>query len=339
MSNLFPAVVRVSPSFIDPRIIIQQNQASGAFDLLSGGDLDVKLGDGDQYVYLKTLSIRTRVAGSQAAYNQLPSVSLVANEISTPTYRMRVRAEYDHHDISAAGNYGVSLPQAQSLGMRQAHFQQTRNALLYGFNPQNGEGLLNTVGATAVNLPADSNGNTTVQTYDNGQMAFFLLAQVTALKTRMYQLGMPLRIEILGPQRILGAFEYQGIVQLTQFQRTGAGTASVKNLIQDVLSGNGDSLGWNYDDTLIGKGAGGADAVLIVAPDIDVPSVGGINTNAFGGLQPNMAACTVQYADMAAPREIPTPLPGGAIDVLSEWRITSGWGTRPEAITIVTMTY
>ena len=339
MGNLFPAVVRVSPSFIDPRLIIQQNQASGAFGLLAGGDLDVKLGQGDQYVYLKTLQIRTQTAASQSAYNMLPSASLFAKEISTPTYLMRVRAEYDHHDIAAAGNWGVGLPAAQSLGMRQAHFQQARNALLYGFNPQNGEGILNTVGATAVNLPADSNGNTTTQTYDNGQMAFFLLQQVQALKTRMFQMGMPLRIEILGPQRILGPMEYQNIVQLTQFQRTGAGTASTKELIQQVLSGKGDELGWSYDDTLIGKGAGGADAVLIVAPEIDVPSVSGVNTNAFGGLQPNMAACTVQYADMGAPREIPTPLAGGAIDVLSEWRITSGWVPRPEAVTIVSMTY
>jgi len=42
---------------------------------------------------------------------------------------------------------------------------------------------------------------------------------------------------------------------------------------------------------------------------------------------------------MPAPREIPTPLAGGAIDVLSEWRISSGWGVRPEAITILSAAY
>jgi hypothetical protein len=42
---------------------------------------------------------------------------------------------------------------------------------------------------------------------------------------------------------------------------------------------------------------------------------------------------------MAAPREIPTPLAGGAIDVLSEWRVTSGWGVRPECVTILSMQY
>ena len=38
-------------------------------------------------------------------------------------------------------------------------------------------------------------------------------------------------------------------------------------------------------------------------------------------------------------REIPTPLPGGAVDVLSEMRITSGWGVRPEAVTVVSIQY
>jgi hypothetical protein len=45
------------------------------------------------------------------------------------------------------------------------------------------------------------------------------------------------------------------------------------------------------------------------------------------------------FTDMAAPREIPVPLAGGAIDVLSEWRMTTGWGIRPEAIRLISMQY
>lgn len=340
MASILPAVVRVNPSYVAPEIILQYNQASMAFQTIGGSEPQVRLGEGDQYVYMKTLEVRTKIAAGQSnSYYSLPSCDVVAKEISTPTYLMKVRAEYDHHDVAAGSRWGVSVPQAQSLGMRQAHFQQCRNALLYGFNPQNGEGLLNANGATAVNLPPDEFGNTTVATYDNGAMAFFLLSQVSALKQRMYQMGMPAKVVILGPQRDLAAFEYQGIVQLTQYQRIGAGTASVKQLIQQMLSENGDSLVWGYDDTLIGKGSGGADAILIVAPEVERPTMGGVNTNVFADLTPSLSATTLQYADMAAPREIPTPLPGGAIDVLSEWRITSGWAVRPEAVTIVSMTY
>jgi len=60
--------------------------------------------------------------------------------ISTPTYLLRVRGEYDHHDTAAAGKWGVSIVEAQRLGMRQGHFQLARNALLYGLNPAGGAG-------------------------------------------------------------------------------------------------------------------------------------------------------------------------------------------------------
>lgn len=128
---------------------------------------------------MKRLDIRTQVTSSQSGNaNQLPSVALDARMISTPTYMFRARAIYDHHDMAAAGNWGIALPEAQRLGTRQAIFQQLRGALLYGMNPAGGEGVLNTNGATTISLPADSNGNTTVLTYDHGQMAVFLLAQI-----------------------------------------------------------------------------------------------------------------------------------------------------------------
>jgi hypothetical protein len=102
---------------------------------------------------------------------------------------------------------------------------------------------------------------------------------------------------------------------------------------------NDDEIAWVYDDTLIGKGAGATDAVIITMPEVQKPKGSKINTNEFAGLAPGLEACTLMYCDMAAPKEIPTPLPGGAIDVLSEWRITSGWGVRPEAVTIISMQY
>jgi hypothetical protein len=223
--------------------------------------------------------------------------------------------------------------------MRQGIFQQARSALLYGFNPTTGEGLMNTVGAMTVSLPADMNNNDTVVTYDNGEMATFLLTQISAIKTRTMQLGIGQRIVVLGPQRVLGAFEYQNIVQLTQFQRSGAGSASTAGMVKDVLDWNNDEISWTYDDTLIGQGAGGSDAVIIILPEVKKPSGGRVNTNEFAKLAPGLEATSLMLWDMAAPREISTPLAGGAIDVLSELRMTSGWVVRPEALTIVSMVY
>jgi len=339
MANIAPSWTIVNPSYMEPGIILPYTQASGAFKTVAEEKPLVRLSDGDLYAYIKRIDVRTKVAASQTAANSLPSISTDLSMISTPSYLLRVRGEYDHHDTAAMGRWGLSIVETQRLGMRQGHFQLGRQALLYGMNPAGGEGLVNTNGATTVNLPADTNGNTTVVTYDNGQMAVFLLTQLSALKTRTNQLGIGHKIVLLMPQRIGAAFEYQNIVQLTQFQRAGAGSTSTAGVVKEVAGWNDDDVIWVYDDTLIGKGAGGNDAVLMVMPEVTKPQGTSVNTNAFAGLAPGIEACTLMYCDMAAPREIPTPIPGGAIDVLSEWRITSGWGIRPEVITIMSMQY
>ena len=126
---------------------------------------------------------------------------------------------------------------------------------------------------------------------------------------------------------------------MTNFQRQGAGSVPVAGMVKEVLAMNGDEIEWVYDDTLIGKGDNGSDMVIITMPEVEKPQGSNVNTNEFAKLEPGIEACTLMYSDMAAPREIPTPLPGGAIDVLSEWRITSGWGVRPEAISLISMVY
>lgn len=337
--NLTPSYLTVNPSYVLPEALIQLAQPSGAFELLAGSDLMVRLGEGDLMVYAKRLDVRTKVAAGNSAYNQLPSCTVVGSMVSTPAYLIRTRAEYDHHDTAAATRWGYNIVEAQRLAMRQGIYQQTRNALLYGFNPANGEGLLNTPGATTSSLPADPYGNTTVMTYDNGAMAIYLLTVIQQLKARTLQTGMPNRIAIVGPQRILGMFEYQNIVQLGSYQRVGGGTTTTGGLLRDIVRDAGDTVDWTYDDTLIGKGAGGTDAIILAVPEITKPKVGKPSTNAFSTLMPGMDASTFQFCDMAAPREIPTPLPGGAIDVVSELRITSGWALRAEAITIISMQY
>lgn len=339
MANLATSWVITKPAFIEPDLLLQYNQASGAFETLATSNPRIKIGSEDKYVYIRRLDVRTKVSSSQSSANQLPSATVVPSMISTPTYLNRTRAEYDHHDTAMMAEWGTNIVEAQRLAMRQGHFQLLRNMLLYGNLPANGEGLLNTNGATAVNLPQDSFGNTTVRTYDNGQMAIFFITQLSATKTRTMQLGIPHRFVVLGPQRILGQLEYQNIVQLTTYQRAGAGSMSSAGVVKDVAGWNGDTIDWVYDDTLIGAGQGGADAVIITMPEVEAPKGKTFNTNEFATLQPGLSACTLMYADVAAPIEIPTPLAGGAIDVLSEMRASPGWAVRPEAVTILSMNY
>ncbi len=335
MPVIAPAFVTVNPSYTLPELILPYSQASGAFDLLPGdGEPLVRLGEGDLAVYINRVDMRVKMAAGQAAYNELPSAGIIMSQIRAPTYLMRVRAEYDHHDTAALARRNVSIVQANRLAMRQGHFQLGRVALLYGMNPANGEGIANTVGATAVNLPPDSFGNSTISTYDNGQMAFFLMNQIMQIKTRTNQLGIGRKFTILGPQRDLGQMEYN-VVQVVQYQRPGAGTTSTAGVVKSVLMDNGDELIWAYDDTLIGAGLGGTDLIIIDMPEVQKPQGSDWNTNEFAKLAPGLDACVLQLCDMAAPREIPIPLPGGAIDVLSEMRISSGWAIRPEAVTLI----
>jgi len=338
MANVASSYVIQNPSYMVPEILTQYQQASGAFEVLAGGDPMVRLSDGDLQVYIKHLDIRTKVNAGQSAGNLLPGVSVTNDMISTPTYLLRVRAEYDHHDTAAMGRWGISIVEAQRLGMRQGIFQQLRTGLLQGFTPANGEGMLNTQGATTLNLPADSNGNTNVSTYDSGQLAQFVLNQIAAVKVRTMQVGIPVRVTILTTQRIMTMLSYQ-IVQLTQFQRPGAGSGSPAHVVDVAAGWNGDEIIWVTDDTLVGKGAGGTDVIMITVPEVKKPIANKLNTNEFAKITPGLAACNLQYMDMAAPRELPCPLPGGAIDITSELRATSGWAVRPEALSIISAPY
>jgi hypothetical protein len=339
MADLASSYVMAHPNYVEPGVILPYFQASGAFDLLAGGEPLVRLADGDLYAYIKRFDIRTRVAAGQAAYNMIPSIATDMSWISTPTYLLRVRGEYDHHDSAAMGRYGLSIVDAQRLGMRQGHFQLLRTMLLYGMNPAEGEGIINAAGVTNATLAPDTFGNTTILTYDNGQLAIQILTLISAIKTRTNQLGIGHKFVICGPQQDMGVMEYQNIVQLVQFQRQGAGSTTTAGVVKDVLGMNEDEILWVYDDTLIGKGAGGADAIIITMPEVEKPDGGKINTNEIAKLAPGIDACNLMYLDMAAPREIPTPLADGAINVLSEMRGTSGWPIRPEATTIWSVTF
>ena len=341
MSGFAPSFVTVNPHYMMPEMIMQYSLASGAFTALATENPMPRLGEADLYVYAKKVQLTTQVSASQATINQLPSASVIPSMISTATYRMQTRAQYDNFDEAATGAWGYALPEALRLAARQGIAQQLRNALLYGYNPANGEGLLNTTGATRVNLGSDSNGNTGYSTWDSGQLAQFLLNAIGNLKTTTLQIGQPLRLVFVAPQRFIQQISYAGIVSLTQFQRIGAGVETAAGLVETVAQwAGGDDVSFAADDTLIGQGAGGTDAIILIAPELKVPRANDrINTNIFATLTPNTTATSLMLCDVAAPTEIPTPIADGGITTLYTLRSTSGWGIRPEGMTIISAAY
>ena len=341
MSGFAPSYVTVNPHHMMSELIMQYSLASGAFTTLATENPMPRLGEADLYVYAKKVQLTTQVSANQSTANQLPSASVIPSMISTATYRLQTRAQYDNFDEAATGAWGYALPEALRLAARQGIAQQLRNALLYGYNPANGEGLLNTAGATRVNLGADSNGNVGYSTWDSGQLAQFMLNMIGNLKTTTLQIGQPLRLVFLAPQRFIQQISYGGIVSLTQFQRIGAGVETAAGLVETVAAwAGGDDVSFAADDTLIGQGYGGTDAIILVAPELKIPRANAqINTNVFATLTPNQTATTLMLCDVAAPTEIPTPLPDGGITTLYTMRSTSGWGIRPEGMTVLSAAY
>jgi hypothetical protein len=332
------AYVVVEPSFEEPEILLQYSQVSGYICALAEHKLRVRLPEDALLVYMKQLNIRTKMAAAQSGFNELPGVDIFASQISTMTYGLKCRSIFDHHDVAAGARWGFSTVEAYRLGMRQANFQLARDASLYGMNPQLGEGILNTPGATAINLPADSYGNDTVVSYDNGEAAFFLAQLIKLIKTNTLQLGQGRNFTALGPQRTLGEWEYN-IVSLVQYQRDGAGVESTKGTLEGIMARNKDKLTWCYDDTLIGAGDDGMDAIIIIMTELDKPDGAEGGTNAFADLAPGNKVISTQYCDMAAPREIMSPLAAGATDFIQEWRISPGWVPRPQGLVIVSATF
>lgn len=326
------------PSTNIPGLIMPFSQPSGAFNCLSGKAPEIRIGDEDQYVYVNRLDIRTATLGGTSNSNQMPGVDIDATYISTPTYNLRNRVTFDHHESARASNWGFPIDEAYVKGMNQGFFQQMRVANLYGMTPSQGEGLLNTNGASATNLPADSFGNTTFATYDNGQMYSYILELIRQVMAQTYQFGTEQRCSILGPQREITRWQ-TAVVQLTSYQREGAGSDTIASAIKDVMKKSGVTVEFGYDDTLIGKGSGGKDAIIITLPDIEVPKViSEVNTNEFAKLQPSITGCNVMYQNVAQPTQYRTKLAMGFTEIMSEIRVTSGWSLRPEAILILSGT-
>jgi hypothetical protein len=177
-------------------------------------------------------------------------------------------------------------------------------------------------------------------TYDAGELALFFLTQISNLLNRVYTTGKKkLQLVFVGPQRILRTMQFADIVELVSYQRTGAGTATVGQEIAKVAEENDVDVLYGYDDTLIGQGAGGWDAVIMTLREVEEPHMQNPDTDVFAGLQPNMRAVNLMYADSAAPIKIPTPIPDGGITEVQELRTTSGWNIRPQAMSIISINY
>lgn len=339
MSLHAPVRMRVTPSFNETGMIVDQEQRSGAFDLLAGGTVKTRLNLTDQRVYINRVGIKTKSTIAQDSQNDLPGPDIWLGQISTPVYLIQNRSIYNRHEAASASAYNVALPEMYRLGLWQSSFNVMRDLLLYGFQPEYGEGIVNAPNVVNTFLPADSNNTVEIVNQDAGHIAKFFLNVITQIKTRTKQNGNPGIFTILGPQRCMSVLENAAVVELTSYQRPGGGTQTVKGEIKNILEENGNTIVWQYDDTLEGKGENGSDLIIFTMRQFaNDPANNLIDTNIFANnLTNQIRDCNIMYDDVAAPTIFITPLAGTAIHMQSEIKSTPGWAIRPEATTKVSV--
>lgn len=348
MGLLAPARFTVNPSFTSPRALVSQSVRSGFMHLFPNGRPDVKLTEGAKAVYVPIYDIRTLAKGAQTGVNELPSVQINASLISTPVYEQKIRVVYSREDLNAAASWQLSLANAYSLAMRQGHFQLLRDIALFGFNPQSGEGLLNSAsGTVSESLPADSQGHTTLDAYDAGEAFQAFLRAINGRLNACNLLGVsaqynaggpPVRVVILAPQRVLGLMASR-VVELTSYQRPGAGSASITQSIIDVMKGSNVEVIFAPDDSLKGRGTNNTDAVVLTIPELpDMGAQGAFDTNIFGDeYESQERGCNALFVDRDLPAEITGPIGAEGTDLVSFMSSTAGWSLRGEATAILSV--
>jgi hypothetical protein len=100
MASITNGFITLNPNFMMPEIIMQYQQPSGAFLALPNSTISPRLSPTDLAVYIKRLNVKSAFQANQNIAQQLPSCSIDADMISAPTYYLRARAIYDHHDIA-----------------------------------------------------------------------------------------------------------------------------------------------------------------------------------------------------------------------------------------------
>ena len=288
---------------------------------------------------MNRMGIKTKSAISQDSQNDILDSDIMLSQIQCPIYLVQNRAIYNRHEIAATSSYNLSLPELIRCTQFQSNFNQMRDALLYGIQPEYGEGIINSPGIAQTVIPADQNGNIGLTEQDAGHVVTFLLETIAEITARTNQSGKTNIFTILGPQRCLKKLETSRIVQLTSYQRPGGGTRTVKGKAKDILEENGDKIFWTYDDTLMNKGTNGADIIIVSMPELNLSNIlnNRINTNYFAenGNIESIKDCSAMYTDTVAPQIFTTNLAGTTTHSQAEMKITPGWVLRPEAFTII----
>lgn len=183
-------------------------------------------------------------------------------------YAIRTRYEFtDHEADKFAALTGASLQKLSEQLSEMAINQRLHRFSLFPADPsETSQGIISN--GTAGTFPEDSDGHTTVKSYNVNELVQVLAETARDAMDATYGTAKP--VVLASSVRFINYIK-TAIVPLLSMQMPGAGTYTVSGAYSDII---GRALGVGpitlvADDLLKGTATGGKDYVLFIAPGLD----------------------------------------------------------------------
>lgn len=340
MSGISPNLQAYNNTYQSPNFLLTKVLRSGAFRLL-GEARPRAMPLATPQVMIRTLTNRGEAMVGENVTRNLPIGTLpVLGAFYIPTYSIASTVMYNSIDSLRSKENSYDLRSMLDDGMKQTFRLTERNLLIYGAKNAPNEGILNAVGAYAHTLDPDQFGVSNISNMDQGYLATALSGLASDIVQKAMAVGEPTRLVILAPQRIITVLTSRKVVQLTDYQRPGAGVAGAGEMAAALLANISVNFELAVDDSLIGKGKNGTDLIIIGVPEIP-PDSGEINsTNAvYAGFPNKENGCIVQYTDSYMPIAKSAITFPGELQVVYSKNTTSGIVVRPELFSLISVAY
>ena len=282
-------------------------------------------------------SSNTNVGTASTWMNNMPKNNASISQIEAAYYKIASSIQTTADSEAKFGhlNAGISEYELLKAITFQAMAQRKAYMTFFGANPNKKEGLFNNVGETT-SLAQDSATNSTLTAYTPGELLEALAGEIRAIQNLSYNMLKP--IVIVAP---LDAINYlkSRVVPLTNYQQKGAGTDTVAGTLESIVYDmNGLQLEFVSCSYLKGKGTGGKDVMLFVAPGITEEEMGRDSTAYLNSVLKDNYINTLM--DEALPlTETINPSINGVNSWFVEHIITPGIVLRSEAIRALEYTY
>lgn len=188
MANIFS---RIQPSVTLPSVLIPHTQD---VDFHKYVGAKTNLGDvAAQSLYITTINnVNSETSVGQQWGQDKTRQGYTMGQISAPYYIIRAYIEYarDERAIFESVSNGMSLPTFLENVAKQGINQRRGQGILFGFDSTLNQGIL--ANATEVTMPADSNGNASVSTYNITELQVFLSKLVADMQSNTLNTAKPL---------------------------------------------------------------------------------------------------------------------------------------------------